>query len=188
MASRNAIRATVAAAAVLACAAGLTTSLLNQHHVSLDQAQARAMLPAINRYLVSDRQFAGFGGTLDADLRPKVLCDAAILQITPEGPGWQVGMQIRCSEFARRESRLLEQELGYPGIADIATLVKEGGRYEVVNLRVGPPAWDKAWVDSHFSSQTASWILSANPPTAPDPVSEAWKVLNFPAGTPAAQN
>jgi len=73
-------------------------------------------------------------------------------------------------------------------VAGSASLTKAGGRYQVVNLQVGPPYWDKAWVDSNFSSQAARWILSANPPTAPDPVAQAWRVFNFPAGTPAVNS
>jgi len=73
-------------------------------------------------------------------------------------------------------------------VAGSASLTKAGGRYQVVNLQVGPPYWDKAWVDSNFSSQAARWILSANPPTAPDPVARAWRVFNFPAGTPAVNS
>jgi hypothetical protein len=178
----------VVCVALVACAAGLTIWLVSRQHPSVNQAQARAALPAINRYLVDDKQLADFGGTLDADLHPKVLCDAAILQITTDGRRWHVALQINCGEFARRNTTLLEQELGYPGIADTATLTKAGGRYQATNLQVWPPYWDKAWVDNNFSSQAARWILSANPPTAPNPISQAWKVFNFPAGTPAANS
>ena len=188
MISRRAIRLSLACVALLACAAGLTIWLVSRQHPSVNQAQARAMLPAINGYLVNDKQLADFGGTLDADLHPKVLCDAAILQITTGGQRWHVALQINCGEFARRNTTLLEQELGYPGIADTATLTKAAGRYQVVNLQVGPPYWDKAWVDSNFSSRAARWILSASPPTAPDPIAQAWKVFNFPAGTPAVNS
>jgi len=188
MISGRAIRLSLAWLAFVACAAGLTIWLVSQQHPSVNQAQARAMLPAINAYLVNDRQLADFGGTLDADLHPKVLCDAAILQITSDGQQWHVALQINCGQFARRNTTLLEQELGYPGIADTATLTKVFGSYQVVKLQVGPPYWDKAWVDSNFSSQAARWILSANPPTAPDPIAQAWKVFDFPAGTPAVNS
>jgi len=188
MTGRRAIRSALACVALLACAGGLTIWLVNRQHPSVNQAQVRVLLPAINRYLINDQQLADFGGTLDADLHPKVVCDAAILQITPDGGQWHVALQINCGEFARRKTALLEQDLGYPGIADIATLTKAGGRYQVNHLQVGPPYWDKAWVDGNFSSQAASWILSTNPPTAPDPISQAWKVFNFPAGTPAVRS
>lgn len=153
---------------------------------AVNQAQAQAMLPVINSYLGSNRQLAQFGGALDATLKPKVFCEASIIEIRPDGPRWRVGLQINCGEFARSQDKLLEGSQGYPGIADVAILTHTGRHYQVANLHVGPPYWDKPWVDQNFSSRAARWILSASPPTAPSPISQARRAFGFPAGTHAA--
>jgi hypothetical protein len=154
---------------------------------AVNQAQARAMLPVIDAYLDNDPGAAAFGGALDAGLKPKVFCDAGIIEIRSNGRRWRIGMQINCGEFARRGSQLLEGSQGYPGIADIATLARQGGHYTVATLQIGPPYWDKAWVDQNFSARAASWILSSSPPTAPDPISRAWRAFGFRPGTHAVQ-
>ncbi len=150
---------------------------------AVNQAQAKAMLPVISSYLGNSPQLAQFGGALDATLKPRVFCEASIIEIRPDGPRWRVGLQINCGEFARRQNKLLEGSQGYPGIADVAILTRTGLHYQVANLQVGPPYRDKPWVDQNFSSQAARWILSASPPTAPSPISQAWRAFGFPAGT-----
>jgi len=96
-------------------------------------------------------------------------------------------MAVDCGEFARRYKTLLEGASGYPGIAELMTLSRSQGHYHVISLEVGPPYWDKLWVDQHFSSDVASWILSSRPPTAPNPITQAWQAFDFPAGTQAVQ-
>jgi hypothetical protein len=154
---------------------------------AVNEAQARAMLPVIGAHLDDGPGYAALGSALDARLKPKVFCDAGVIEIRPDGRRWRVGLQINCGEFARRGGKLLEGSQGYPGIADIATLARQGGHYTVVALQFGPPYWDKPWVDQNFSSRAASWILSANPPTAPDPISRAWRAFGFRPGTAAVQ-
>jgi hypothetical protein len=96
-------------------------------------------------------------------------------------------MAANCGEFARRGNTLLEGTSGYPGIGEVMILSGHAGRYRVLSLQVGPPHWDQACVNSHFSAGAAREVLSANPPTAPDPISQAWRGLGFPPGTSAVQ-
>jgi hypothetical protein len=168
---------------ILAAATGAIIWLAGRPIVN--QAQAAAMLPVINSYLAKDPQLAQ-SSLLDARLKPRMFCDSAIIEIRPDGPRWHVGLQISCDELARSQKKLRQGFQGDPGIADIATLAQAGGRYKVANLQIGPPWWDKAWVDQNFSSRAASWILSTAPPTAPDPTSQALRALGFPPGTRAA--
>lgn len=143
------------------------------------------MLPIIDAYL--DRHAARYDvGGLDPRLKPKDLCETHIIEIRPDGQWWRVGMVARCAEFARRGHSLLEGELnGYLGEGVVMVLSGQRGNYQVQSLLVGPLAYNKPWADSHFSPGAAAWLLSANPPTAPNPIREAWQVFGFPAGTPA---
>lgn len=152
----------------------------------VDRAQAGAMLPAINAYL-SGHAVQLMPGSLSPRLKPRVFCDAGIIEIRPAGARWSVGMAVNCGEFARHGATLLEGTSGYPGIGEIATLSVRHGNYRVLSLQVGPPYSDRAWVDSHFSSGAAAWVLGAHPPTAPDPIWQARRAFGFPPGTRAVQ-
>ena len=96
-------------------------------------------------------------------------------------------MMANCGEFARRGTTLVEGSAGYPGIGEVMSLSGRAGRYRVLSFQLGPTAADPAWIDSHFSPAAAAEMLSANPPTAPDPISQAWRAFGFPPGTPAVQ-
>jgi hypothetical protein len=126
-------------------------------------------------------------GYLDSNLRPRIFCSAAILEIDADGLRWHVGMVLNCGEFARQGSSLLEGAAGYPGIADTATLAGHGTVYNVLAVQIGPPYWDKAWVDSHFSSAVAAWILGGPSPSAASPVDQALKAFNLRPGTHAIE-
>jgi hypothetical protein len=144
------------------------------------------MLPIIDAYLGKAIAQQGFG-YLSPRLKPREFCNATIIEIRPDGPHWSVGMAANCGEFARRGNTLLEGTSGYPGIGEVMILSGHAGRYRVLSLQVGPPYWDQAWVNSHFSAVATREVLSANPPTAPDPISQAWRALGFPPGTSAVQ-
>jgi len=60
-------------------------------HPAVDQAQAGAMQPVIDAYMHSHGGQLGLGGSLDRGLKPQVFCDAAIIEIRPDGPRWRVG-------------------------------------------------------------------------------------------------
>ena len=156
-------------------------------HPAVDQAQARAMQPAIDAYMHEHGEQLGLGGTLDARLRPEVFCDAGIIEIRPDGPRWRVGMTLNCGEFARRGNTLTEGSSGYPSIGEVMVLSGSPGHYRVLSLELGPPGYDPAWVHQNFSSLAARWMLSMYPPTAPDPIGQARQAFGFPAGTSAVQ-
>src|ERR1700733_13797223 len=99
-----------------------------------DQARARAMRPAIDAYLDRDAGRLGFGGALSARLRPRVFCDATIIEVRPAKAlsaagfrpfvvSWHVGVVMNCGEFARRGHALLERPAGYPGIGEFITVL-----------------------------------------------------------------
>ncbi len=144
------------------------------------------MLPVIDAYLGEKAAQRGFGH-LNPELRPRMFCDAHIIEIRSDGPRWRVGMVMNCGEFARRGNTLIEGASGYPGIGEVMILSGHPRHYRVLSLQVGPPAYDQAWVDGNFSSGAAALILSAEPPTAPDPIGQAWQAFGFPAGTPAVR-
>jgi len=156
-------------------------------HPAVDQAQARAMQPVIEAYVHEHSGQLGFGGSLDSRLKPEVFCDAGIIEIRPDGPRWRVGMMLNCGEFARRGSTLIEGSSGYPSIGEVMVLSGSPGHYRVLSLELGPPGYDPAWVHQNFSSLAARWLLSTYPPTAPDPIGQAWQAFGFPAGTTAVQ-
>jgi hypothetical protein len=156
-------------------------------HPAVDQAQARAMQPVIDAYMHQHGEQLGFGGSLGPRLRPEVFCDAGLIEIRPDGPRWRVGMVLNCGEFARRGSTLIEGRSGYPSIGEVMVLSGSPGHYRVLSLDLGPPGYDPAWVHQNFSSLAARWMLSTEPPTAPDPIGQACQAFGFPAGTPAVQ-
>jgi len=156
-------------------------------HPPVDQAQARAMQPVIDAYMHEHGEQLELGGTLDPRLKPEVFCAAGIVEIRPAGPRWRVGMVLNCGEFARRGSALIEGSSGYPSIGEVMVLSGSGGYYRVLSLDLGPPGYDPAWVHQNFSSLAARWMLSTEPPTAPDPIGQACRAFGFPAGTRAVQ-
>jgi hypothetical protein len=142
-------------------------------HPAVDQAQARAMQPVIDAYMHQHGEQLGFGGSLDPRLRPEVFCGAGLIEIRPDGPWWRVGMVLNCGEFARRGSTLIEGSSGYLSIGEVMVLSGSPGHYRVLSLDLGPPGYDPAWVHQNFSSLAARWMLSTEPPTAPDPIGQA---------------
>jgi hypothetical protein len=169
---------------VIGVVIGVATWLVNRwSQPAVNQAQARAMLPVIDGYLDKAIAQQGFG-YLSPQLKPRLFCNAAIIEIRPDGRRWSVGMVANCGQFARRGNTLLEGTSGYPGIAEVMILSRQAGRYQVLSLQVGPPSADQAWVDSHFSPAAAREVLSANPP---DPISQALRAFGFPPGTHAVQ-
>ena len=161
-----------------------------------DQARARAMLPAIDAYLDRDAGRLGFGGALNARLRPRVFCDASIIEVRPAEAlsaagfrpfvvSWHVGVVMNCGEFARRGHALLEGPAGYPGIGEVITVTGGPGDYRAGSLDVGPPYYDPSWAHAHFSPGAAALVLSEKV-TAPDPVRQARRAFGFPPATRAA--
>jgi hypothetical protein len=160
-----------------------------------DQARARAMLPAIDAYLDRDAGRLGFGGALSARLRPRVFCDASIIEVRPAEAlsaagfrpfvvSWHVGIVMNCGEFARRGHALLEGSAGYPGLGEVITVTGGPGDYRAGPLDVGPPYYDTSWVRAHFSPGAAALVLSEKA-TAPDPVGQARRAFGFPPATRA---
>ncbi len=94
---------------------------------------------------------------------------------------------LNCGEFARRGDTLIEGASGYPGIGEVAILSGDPGHYRMLSLLVGPPGYDAAWVEGNFSAGAASVVLGHPPPTAPDPIGQAWHAFGFPSCTEAVQ-
>ena len=178
----------ICAVVAVASAVGIWLVLRLIPPSAITDPQAEAILPVIDGYV---DQHAGTllngWGYLDPPLKSRVLCEASVLEISPEGDRWRVGLQLNCGEFARQGHKLVEGSSGYPAIADLATLTKIAGRYHMDSAEIGPPSWDKSWADQNFSSRVAAWILGTDPPTAPDPISQAWKAFGFRPGTPAVE-
>ena len=203
------VRLVFSCAAILAALAATVYLAITVHGASrpepdragavpaLDQAQARAMLPVIDAYLDRDAGRLGFGGALNARLKPRTFCDASIIEIRPGKTlsaagvrpltlSWRVGIVMNCGEFARRGHTLLEGSAGYPGIGEVVTVAGRPGNYLARALDAGPPYWDQAWVHAHFSPVAATLVLNEKV-TAPDPVSQACQAFGFPPGTRAVE-
>lgn len=156
-------------------------------HPAVNQAQARAVQPVIDAYMHHDGIQLGLGGVLDSRLKPEVFCDANIIEIRTRGPHWRVGMTLGCGECARHGNTLIDAFQGYfDAIADVMPSA-DGRRVTLLSVDLGPPGYDPAWVHENFSSLAARWLLSTDPPTAPDPVGQARQAFGFPAGYPAVQ-
>jgi hypothetical protein len=154
-------------------------------HPAVNRAQAEAIEPAIEAYMHSNAARLDLGGTLDSRLKSQVFCDTDIIEITPAGSRYRVGMVMNCGEYARRGGSLIEGFAGYfISVCDV-TMSADGRHYQVRSLDPGPEGYDPAWVHQNFSAPAARWLLSPDPPTAPDPVGQAWQAFGFPPGTPA---
>lgn len=182
-------RAVLAASAAIALAAsGTVTWLVTRGPAPpvVNQAQARAMTPAIDAYLARHATSLGGGMLLQTvpRLKPRVFCDQVIIEIRPAGPGrWKVGMQISCDELARKGNKLIEGTAGDIGGGDVMTLVRSGAGFHAVSLITGSDFYDPGWADTHFSPGAAAEINGPNPPEPPDPVSQAWRAFGLPRGT-----
>lgn len=165
---------------------------------ALNQAQATAMLPAIDAYLDRDASRLGGGGDLSSKLKPRTFCDASIIEIRPGEMlasagvrpfvlSWRVGIVTFCAEFARRGPTLLEGPGGYPSLGEVITVAGGPGDYRAGSLDVGPPFWDPSWVHARFSPRGATLVLNEKV-TAPDPVRQARRVFGFPPATRAVQD
>jgi hypothetical protein len=181
--------AVLAGSVVLAlAAAGAVTWLVTRGPAPpvVDQAQARAMTPAIDSYLARQATSLGGGLLMQAArrLKPRVFCDEVIIEIRPDGPArWKVGMQIDCDELARRGNELVEGTAGDIGAGDIMTLVRSGTGFRAVSLVTGQDFYDPGWVDRHFSPGAAAEINGENSPEPGDPYRQAWRAFGFPRGT-----
>jgi hypothetical protein len=104
---------------VIAAVIGVTTWLVNRSSgPTVNQAQARAMLPVIDAYLDKAIAQQGFG-YLSPQLKPREFCNATIIQIRPDGPRWSVGMAANCGQFARRGTGLRRTGCGSSGYGDL---------------------------------------------------------------------
>jgi hypothetical protein len=150
--------------------------------------QVTLMQAAIQQYVIRDQSvLQGFGGLVPAGDDPKILCEINVIEAEQTGRQWRDGLVMNCGEFGVQGKTLLEGSSGYPGIAEVAELSEEGSGFSVDSLVIGPDWADSSWVDGNFSSEIASWVLSSSPPTAPDPIAEAWNVFRLRNGTTAEQ-
>ena len=97
-------------------------------------------------------------------------------------------MVMNCAGYTRRGNTLLEGAGGYPGTGEVMILSGRREGYQGLSLESRPTALDKAWANQNLSPRAAAEVLSGSPPTAPDPVRQAWRPFGFPAGTPAIQD
>jgi hypothetical protein len=141
--------------------AGIVAVVVAAVWLASDQAQGRAMLPVIDAYLDRDAGRLGFGGDLSDRLKPRMFCDASIIEIRPADTlsaagvrpftvSCRVGIVMNCGEFARRGHTLLEGSAGYPGIG-------------------------------------AAALVLSNRATAPDPVRQACRAFSLPPTTRAIE-
>jgi hypothetical protein len=175
------------ALASMVAAAGIWLTSSGPPPPAANKAEVRAMMPAINAYLAADAIHLGGGLLMQTapQLKPRVFCDASVIQIRQDGSRWLVGMEINCGEYARKGKTLLVGTAGYPAAAEVMTLIRTRGQYRAISLIVGPEFYDPGWVRRHFSPGAAAEIDGPNPPGAPDPIRLAWRALGFPAGTRA---
>ena len=156
-------------------------------HPAVNQAQALLVRPPIDAYMHQNGVQMGLGDVMDAGLKPELFCYANIIEIRADGPRWHVGMTLNCGDYARRGNTLFEADMGYFDAVAEVIIHGHDRNPKVLSLDLGLPGYDPAWVYQNFSSLAARWLLSTDPPTAPDPVSLARQALGFPPGTPAVQ-
>jgi hypothetical protein len=157
-------------------------------HPAVDQAQAQAIEPVIETYMHKNAAQFGIGEVLDSRLKPQVFCDVNIIEISPEGSRFRVGMIMNCAEYARRGNLLIEGSMGNFTSVGQVMIPAHSRQYRVLSVDPGPDGYDPAWVHQNFSPLAARWLLSSDPPTASDPISQADKALGFPPGTQAVQD
>jgi hypothetical protein len=117
--------------------------------------------PAIIAYLDSPayRQ-DGLGGHSAADYqagRVRWLCDAALVEVRPDGGRWRAGMDVACGDYDHRSGSMREEDGGDMG--HVAMVLSGGGRYQVLSVAQEPGITpDPAWIDQHFSARAAAEV------------------------------
>lgn len=137
-----------------------------------DEAQERAMMPAIDAYLDSPAyRRNNLGDYSPADYRSgrlKWVCDAAIVEVRPDGAHWRVGMDVACGDYSRDGTTVDQLDSGDMG--DAVMVLSGGRRYQVLSAALEPGEdADPSWVRQHFSFLAAAEINSHQGPTAPIP-------------------
>ena len=150
-----------------------------------DQERTQAMMPAIIAYLDSPayRQ-DGLGGYTDADYqagRVRWQCDAALVEVRPDGGRWQAGMDVACGDYDRRGGTMYLEDGGDMG--HVVMVLSGGSRYQVLSAAQEPGVTpDPAWIDQHFSARAAAEINSGQGPMAPMPDDRALLAFGCEAG------
>jgi hypothetical protein len=152
---------------------------------AVDQAQVRAILPAITAYLQSaayrDRNGESPPAAYQAQ-RVRWLCNAGIVEIRPEGTRWRVGMDVACGDYARRGNKVFMDDGGDMG-HEFMILSGSHGRYQVLSAAQEPGVTpDPGWIDQNFSAPVAAEINSGEAPMAPWPTVKVLRAFGCQSG------
>jgi hypothetical protein len=130
------------------------------------------MMPAIIAYLESPAYRQGnSSGYTAADYqsgRVRWLCNAALVEVRPDGGQWRAGMDVACGDYDRRGGTMYLEDGGDMGHVVMALAGR--GRYQVVSaVSENGIVPDPAWIDRHFSALAAMEVNSGHGPMAAMP-------------------
>jgi hypothetical protein len=161
------------AAAVLVIGGGVALWQVGQlGPLTPDWWQQRAMMPAIDAYLESPayRQ-NNLGANPPAAYQSGQLkweCDAAIIEVRPDGGDWRVGMDVACGDYSRHGDEIDQLDSGDMG--DIVLILSGGSPYRVLSAALEPTdGYNPGWVRQQFSFIAAVAINNNDGPSAPIP-------------------
>lgn len=142
------------------------------------------MMPAITAYLNSSAfrqsEFDSYT-TADYQAGVKWLCNAALVEIRPDGRRWRVGMDVACGDYYRRGAMMYLKDGGDMG--HVAMILSGDGRYQVVSVAAENDVMpDPVWIDQHFSTLAAAKINSGHDPVAAMPDDRALLAFGYGAG------
>jgi hypothetical protein len=104
--------------------------------------------------------------------RVRWLCDAALVEVRPDGGRWRAGMDVACGDYDHRGGSMREEDGGDMG--HVAMVLSGGGRYQVLSVAQEPGITpDPAWIDQHFSARAAAEVNDGQGPMAPMPDNRA---------------
>ncbi|MFD3451013.1 hypothetical protein ACFWVC_02440 [Streptomyces sp. NPDC058691] len=117
----------------------------------VDPALERAVLPVVDRYLLTDSlsPFAGDGFPEENGAASRGFCTERVVEIRPAGAGLRVGLVAWCGHFARHGSRMTALDAGIS--AGVLTVSPASAPARVSDVSWEPDGDSSAWAAAHFS-------------------------------------
>jgi hypothetical protein len=162
MRSRRTWWLTASAAAIAAAGCRAAVGLGGQGPALIpDPARARAMMSAIIAYLDSPAyRPVGPAEYPAADYqagRVRWLCNAALVEVRPDGGRWLAGMDVACGDYDRHGARVYLEDGGDTG--HVVMVLAGGSHYHVMSAASeGGISGNPAWIDQHFSPRAAAEV------------------------------
>jgi hypothetical protein len=150
---------------------------------TVDPAQARAVLPVVDRYLASDQGMIGGDPADDPLTGPSgvTVCAERIIEIRPSGSSLRVGLVATCGDYGRSGGRLVTGEATSEAV-ELTLSPASGPDIRVTAAAYEPDDVPSSWYRAHFSSAGAAEVQRLEDAGSdPDPTAKARAALGLPA-------